>query len=91
MEHSITLKERSVLVVSGIEHIYSFNDKKVEVKTCLGDMTVEGENLDMGKLSIGDNIIDIKWNISAIYYSKSKKSKESIVKRIFKWFYLLKI
>ena len=56
----------------------------MEVKTCLGDMTVEGENLDMGKLSIGDNIIDIKGNISAIYYSKSKKSKESIVKRIFK-------
>ena len=29
MEHSITLKDRSSLHISGIEHIYSFNDKKV--------------------------------------------------------------
>ena len=33
MEHSITLKDRSNLHISGIEHIYSFNDKKVELRT----------------------------------------------------------
>ena len=31
MEHSITLKDRSSLLISGVEHIYSFNDKKVEL------------------------------------------------------------
>ena len=51
MEHSITLKDRSSLHISGIEHIYSFNDKKVELRTSAGEMVIEGENLDMGKLS----------------------------------------
>lgn len=52
MEHSITLKDRSSLDISGIEHIYSFNDKKVELRTSAGEMVIEGENLDMGKLSL---------------------------------------
>ena len=51
MEHNITLKDRSSLTISGIEHIYSFNDKKVELRTSAGEMVIEGENLDMGKLS----------------------------------------
>ena len=44
MEHNITLKDRSSLYVSGIEHIYSFNDKKVELRTSAGEMVIEGEN-----------------------------------------------
>lgn len=84
MEHNVNLQQRSLLTVSGVEHIYSFNDKKVELKTSVGQMTIEGENLDMGKLSIDDNIIDIKGTINSISYSKDKKQKESIVKRIFK-------
>ena len=63
MEHNITLKERSNLIISGVEHIYSFNDKKVEVKTSAGEMVIEGENLDMSKLSIDDNIISIDGTI----------------------------
>ena len=54
MEHSITLKDRSSLHISGIEHIYSFNDKKVELRTSAGEMVIEGENLDMGKLSLDE-------------------------------------
>ncbi len=84
MEHNVELKERSLLTVSGVEHIYSFNEKKVELKTCVGEMTIEGDSLDMGKLSIDDSIINIKGTINSISYTKDRKQKESIVKRIFK-------
>ena len=36
MEHSISLKDRSNLVIYGVDHIYSFNDKKVELLTSAG-------------------------------------------------------
>ena len=52
MEHSISLKGRSSLVISGVDHIYSFNDKKVELLTTAGRLIVEGENLDMNKLNL---------------------------------------
>lgn len=84
MEHNITLKERSNLIISGVEHIYSFNDKKVEVKTSAGEMVIEGENLDMSKLSIDDNIISIDGTINSIAYTKSKQQQENFFKKVFK-------
>lgn len=84
MEHNITLRDRSSIVISGIEHIHSFNDKKVEVRTSAGELVVEGENLDMNKLSIEDNIISIEGTINSIIYSKSRKPQESFIKRLFK-------
>ncbi|MGL5348855.1 MAG: sporulation protein YabP [Peptostreptococcaceae bacterium] len=84
MEHNITLKDRSKLTVSGIEHIYSFSDKKVEVRTSAGEMVIEGENLDMNKLSLDENIISVEGTINSIVYSKERKPQESFIKRLFK-------
>ena len=84
MEHNITLKDRSNLVISGVEHIYSFNDKKVEVRTCAGEMAIEGEGLDMSKLSLDENIISIDGTVNAIIYSKERKPQESFFKKVFK-------
>ena len=77
MEHSITLKDRSSLHISGIEHIYSFNDKKVELRTSAGEMVIEGENLDK-------SIITVEGTINSIVYSKERKPQESFIKRLFK-------
>ena len=84
MEHNITLKDRSKLVISGVEHIYSFIDKKVEIRTCAGEMSIEGENLDMDKLSLDENVISIEGTINSIVYSKERKPQESFIKRLFK-------
>ena len=70
MEHSISLKERSSLVISGVDHIYSFNDKKVELLTSAGRLTVEGENLDMNKLNLEESIISVEGTINSINYTK---------------------
>ena len=84
MEHNITLKDRSKLTVSGIEHIYSFSDKKVEVRTSAGEMVIEGENLDMNKLSLDENVISVEGTVNSIVYSKERKPQESFIKRLFK-------
>lgn len=84
MEHNISLKNRSNLVISGVEHIYSFNDKKVELKTSAGEMVIEGEELDMSKLNLEESIISIDGTINSIVYAKSKKSQENIFKKVFK-------
>ncbi len=52
MEHSITLKDRSSLHISGIEHIYSFNDKKVELRTSAGEMVKKAVKLRYGKIKL---------------------------------------
>ena len=84
MEHSISLKERSSLVISGVDHIYSFNDKKVELLTSAGRLTVEGENLDMNKLNLEESIISVEGTINSINYTKEKKPEETFFKKVFK-------
>ncbi|WP_455539789.1 sporulation protein YabP [Terrisporobacter sp.] len=84
MEHSISLKDRSSLVISGVEHIYSFNDKKVELLTSGGRLTIEGESLDMNKLNLEESIISVEGTVNSINYSKEKKPEEKFWKKIFK-------
>lgn len=84
MEHSISLKNRSDLLISGVEQIYSFNDKKVDVQTCEGRLVIEGEQLDMNKLNLEENLISVQGTINSIVYSKSKKTQESFLKKVFK-------
>lgn len=84
MEHSISLKSRSDLLISGVEHIYSFSDKKVEIQTCEGRLVVDGEGLDMNKLNLEENVISVQGTINSIVYSKSKKPQESFLKKVFK-------
>ncbi|KXZ40595.1 sporulation protein YabP [Alkalithermobacter thermoalcaliphilus JW-YL-7 = DSM 7308] len=85
MEHNISLKNRELLAISGVEHVYSFNDNKIEIKTSHGDMKIEGENLDMGKLNLEEGLVTVKGTVNSITYSKvSKKDEEGFFKKIFK-------
>jgi len=84
MEHSISLKNRNDLVVSGVEHIYSFNDKKVQIRTIEGDMVIEGEGLDMSNLNLEENLIAVSGTINSIVYTKPKQTAENIFKKVFK-------
>ena len=84
MEHSISLKERSSLVISGVDHIYSFNDKKIEVLTSAGRLIVEGEGLDMNKLNIEESIISVEGTVNSLIYAKEKKPEEKFLKKVFK-------
>ena len=84
MEHSISLKGRSSLVISGVEHIYSFNEKRVEILTSEGRLVVEGENLDMNKLNLEESIISVEGTVNAMNYVKAKKPEEKFLKKVFK-------
>lgn len=84
MDHNITLKDRSSLVISGVEHIYSFDDKKIELRTSLGDMVIQGEGLDMSKLNLDEKVVSVDGTINSIVYEKAKKQQESFFKKVFK-------
>ena len=47
-------------------------------------MVVDGENLDMSKLSIDEKVITVTGTINGIVYSKAKEPQESFFKKLFK-------
>lgn len=85
MDNIINLKNRQQLQLSGVEHIYSFNETKIEIRTSLGDIRIEGEKLDMGNLSIEEGMLNIKGVVNAIIYPKvAKRDEEGFFKKLFK-------
>ena len=79
---SLSLEDRKKLTLSGV----NFDDEKISLNTILGNLAIKGEGLKMNKLDVQNGDVIIMGYISSMIYSgkDGKKSKESIIKKIFK-------
>ncbi len=87
----ITIKNRKLLEIKGIKKLESLNPNEFYMNTSLGDLVVRGENLEMQQLDIDKGNIWISGMIYSLEYledQKTKKTKQSILGKIFKWFVL---
>ena len=66
--------------------VVNFDDEKISLNTILGNLAIKGEGLKMNKLDVQNGDVIIMGYISSMIYSgkDGKKSKESIIKKIFK-------
>jgi len=86
---SLTLINRKKLSISGILEVVSFKDVEIVLKTSLGDMIIKGEDLKMNKLDVQNGDIVVIGEINSLLYTgKDSGDKESILRKLFKWYYL---
>ena len=83
---SLSLEDRKKLTLSGVLEVVNFDDEKISLYTILGNLAIKGEGLKMNKLDVQNGDVIIIGYISSMIYSgkDGKKSKESIIKKIFK-------
>ena len=83
---SLSLEDRKKLTLSGELEVVNFDDEKISLNTILGNLAIKGEGLKMNKLDVQNGDVIIIGYISSMIYSgkDGKKSKESIIKKIFK-------
>ena len=83
---SLSLEDRKKLTLSGVLEVVNFDDEKISLNTILGNLAIKGEELKMNKLDVQNGDVIIMGYISSMIYSgkDGKKSKESIIKKIFK-------
>lgn len=83
---NLTLENRKRLTLSGIVEVISFDEQKIDLTTNLGNLTIKGEELKMNKLDVQNGDVIIIGSISSMVYNGKvvKKSKESIISRLFK-------
>ena len=83
---SLSLEDRKKLTLSGVLEVVNFDDEKISLNTILGNLAIKGEGLKMNKLDVQNGDVIIMGYISSMIYSgkDGKKSKESIIKKIFK-------
>ena len=80
--HKLNMVDRSTLNVSGVLKVLSANLNSVGLKLKDTDLIILGSELNINAFS--DNNIEIVGKVDCIKYTKTSKSKDKFLKRIFK-------
>jgi sporulation protein YabP len=67
--HNVVLYNRKQMTVSGVIRVDNFNENIIAVITEAGQMTVEGGNLHISKLSLETGDMNIDGDITGLLYS----------------------
>lgn len=84
--HEIKVVDRSIISLSGINKISSFDDQEFLMDSTMGTILLKGEGLEIVKLDTHDGNVKIKGKlISFAYIENVKKNKEeSLLTKLFK-------
>lgn len=78
-EHSLILKNRESVTITGVCDVIGFDEQTVNLSTNLGGLLIKGNNLHINKLDVDSMDISIDGNINSLQYlassNKSVKSK----------------
>ena len=88
--HSISLLERKTLVITGVKKVENFDNLHFLLETTMGFLIIKGDDLVLVKLDTLAGNVTIKGNINSIDYileSKKKEREESVLSRLFKWWF----
>lgn len=77
--HILTLDNRSLLTLTGVEDVVGFDDQTISIRTADCSLVVKGTSLHISRLSLDSGDVVIDGRISSLQYlgasSKSLRSK----------------
>lgn len=90
--HSLSLKDRNILDMTGVKTIQSFDNQEFLILTSYGTLHIKGKDLAIAKMDTDNEVLQIKGLIEQINYINDKKNdslnskerKESFFSKIFK-------
>lgn len=81
--HRLELDGRERLVISGVEDVERFDENGIVVSTSVGILTVTGEGLHIGKLSLEGGELHVDGRIDALAYEEPAISGGGLLRRLF--------
>ena len=82
LPHKLTLDQRNSLTMTGVTEVVSFDENTVLVRTDLGTLTVQGQQLQLKTLSVEGGQIAVEGNISSLQYEEPRQ-QGGWVRRLF--------
>lgn len=73
LPHKLTLNERKNLTMTGVTEVVSFEESSVVLKTSLGTLVVQGQELKLKTLSLDGGQVAVDGQISALIYEESRE------------------
>ena len=72
--HKLTLNERNSLTMTGVTEVVRFEESIVVLKTALGLLSVQGQELKLKTLSLEGGQVTVDGHISALIYEEPRES-----------------
>lgn len=72
LPHKLTLTQRKSLTVTGVTEVVSFEEEGAVLKTALGLLVIQGQQLKLKTLSPEGGQVDISGNIAALHYAQPR-------------------
>jgi len=86
--HSLSLAGRKELTLEGVQHVESFDEAEIVLKTCMGTLILKGEGLHITNLNLETGNLTAEGFFTALTYhegkEKGKAGGRGILKRILK-------
>ena len=80
--HRLELDGRGRLVVSGVEDVERFDESGIVMSTSAGILTVTGENLHIGKLSLEGGELHVDGRVYSLTYEEPALSRGGLLRRL---------
>jgi len=74
LPHKLSLNERQQLTMNGVTEVISFEDTAVVLRTSLGTLMVQGEQLQLKTLSLEGGQVAVDGHICALVYEEPRQS-----------------
>ena len=72
LPHKLTLNDRKSLTMNGVTEVVSFDDTAVVLRTSLGMLEVQGQQLALKTLSLDGGQVAVDGHITALYYEEPR-------------------
>ena len=86
-KHEVKVIDRSLIYLSGIDKIISFDNEEFLMDTTLGFLVIKGSELEIIKLDTYQGNVSIKGNVDSLSYAVKgvkKEKDESFLNKLFK-------
>ena len=85
MNSSITVNDRSDLLVSGVKSVESITDTEIVIFTDDGDLVIKGGSLESDEFDPASAVFRARGRIDALTYRTGKRHlSDNIISRLFK-------
>lgn len=73
LPHSMTLKERKNLTMTGVTEVVSFDENTVVLRTTLGTLVIQGQELQLKTLTLEGGQVVVDGTVSALVYEQARQ------------------
>ncbi len=82
--HSLALKDRRQLAVTGVGRVVSCDETAVVLETPLGNLTIGGQELQVSELSVQSGQVQLSGKIEYLQYAENRQSGGGLLARLFR-------